>query len=336
MACFFNENRVVIYDLETREQKVINVPLPKRCTSSQRILAITSIGYGLRLFSTNGVLDHIVPDSTKSRCAAFHPRNTNILAIGFQDGAVRIWDVSSQADVSFFKQHRGSITSTRFAPDCRLFLSSYDNDASILTLDDQFQNVSSVKLKGHIGAVFDILPFFFSNQCVTCSYDQTIKVWDCETGTCLHTMTEHEAVVTSLALHPSGHYFASGSYDQSVIIWSCETVDIKNRISYPSAVQSLVFSDSNTLYAGIYGHGVMSCNALTGEVGPVIIPGTGIVSSLTHGMTSLMFSTKHTPLTLLTPLYLHPSPGLHPHMHCGPCLHNTLCTWLWWCCGRRS
>ncbi len=334
MACMTDLNLVVIHDLATGDQKKIEVNEPLKCASSQHVIAVTTSETGMHLYSTHGDFIHIVPDSTDTQCGAFHPHNTNMLAIGYKDGTVRIWDVSADAYVSSFKQHTDQIFNIRFAPDGRLLLSSADKTASIVTLDDDFQFVSLVKLKGLSVWVNDILTLLSFNQCVTCSDDKAIKVWDCETGACLRTMTEHGASVFALALHLNAKSFASGSFDLTVIIWSSETFEVLHRILFPEPVQALLFSRRNTWYVAVYDHGVMSGNGLTGDVGPVIIPGTGYCESLSLGKPPSS-TPQYTLLThTRTPQYLHPSPGLHPHMHCGPCLHNTLCTWLWWCCGR--
>jgi WD40 repeat protein len=270
----------VIHDLDTGVQKKIEVKEPLKCASSQHYVAVTTSHHGLHLYSTDSVLVHIVPDSTRASCVAFHSSHPCILAIGDQDGSVRMWNQSMRAYFSSFELHRGQISNVRFSLDGRLFLSSHDHAASIVTLDAQFQYLSSVKLKGHTDRVFDILHLLSSNQCVTCSSDKTIKVWNCETGVCLRTLTGHTDVVTSLALYLDGQHFASGSLDRTVIIWSSETFDVLHRIQFPNFVQSLLFGESEALFVGAYGNGVMSCNALTGEVGPVLIPGTGSCRSL--------------------------------------------------------
>ncbi len=278
----------MIHDLDTNEQQVIEIESPWTCASSQSVLAVTTVENGLHLFSTQDSLVHIVPDSMDASCVAFHPRNTNILAIGYGDGTVCFWDMSSQTHVSEFTHHSRRITNIRLAHDGRLFLSSIDNTASIVTLDDQFQFVSSVKFKGHTNWVFDIMPLYFRNQCVTCSEDMTLKVWDCETGACLRTLSEHTDSVISLAIHSNRKHFASGSHDGAVIIWSCETFEVLRSIfTFPSGVQSIALGENDILYVGVYGHGVLSCNSLTGEVGPVIIPATKTIRSLAFGRESL-------------------------------------------------
>jgi WD40 repeat protein len=288
----FNENRVVIHDQETGHQKMVEITKPWKCTSSQYFLVVTAVEDGLHLFTIDGVLVHIVPDSKDARCVAFHPHNTDILAIGYKDGSVRVWHVSTQSYGSTFKEHTDLISNIRFAPDCRLILSSWDNTASIVTLDDQFQLISLKKFKGHTDRVTDILPLLSSKQCVTCSDDYTLNVWNCQTGACLRTLTDHTYPVTSLAMHPNGQYYASGSQDRTVIIWSSETFEAVRRIDFPKPVASLIIDESNTLHVGVYLHGVMSCNVLTGEVGSVIIPETKFILGLALGKTPLMAFTK--------------------------------------------
>ncbi len=283
MACLQGQYLVVIYDLDTGEQKEIEIKHPRKCAASQYFFAVTTYEDELHLFSTDGVLLYILPETMGACCAAFHPHNTNILAIGYGDGAVCMWDLSTQACMSSFEEHIDLITNLRFTPDCRLFLSSWDNTASIVALDDGFQYLSSVKLEGHTRAVTDILPLLSSNQCVTCSADKTIKVWDCETGTCLRTLTEHTFYVMSLAMHPNKQTFASGSYDRAVIIWSSETFEVLHRMEFPDWVKSVIFAESDTLYAGVCNRGVVSCDALTGEIGAVIIPAAGSCESLSLG-----------------------------------------------------
>jgi WD40 repeat protein len=283
VACFNEENQVVILDQETGDQKEIEAKEPLRCAASQHYAAIATFEDGIHMFSLDGVRAQSVPYSAEAMSVAFHPHNTNILAIGCKDGLLHIWDVSTQSYVSSFKQHSDGITAVRFTPDYHLFLSSWDHTASIVSLDEQFEYVSSVKFEGHTFWVNNILPLPSSNQCVTCSNDSTVRVWDCETGVCLRTLTEHRDSVASIAMHPSGLHFASGSYDETVIIWSSETFEVLHRTQFPSLVHSLMFVESDTLYVGMYEHGVMSCSVLTGKVGPVIMTGTGCITDISLG-----------------------------------------------------
>jgi WD40 repeat protein len=284
VVCFYEQNRVVIRDVETGEQKEVEVRWPMKCAVSLNYVAVSTNGAGLFLFTLDGDLVYVVPDSINGYSVAFHPLDTDILVIGCDQGSLRIWNVRTQAYVSTFKQHANCITSIRFAPDHRMFLSSWDMTASITTLNDRFQIESLVKLEGDTDWVTDILPLPFSNKCITCSDAKTIKVWDCQTCECISTLTEHTDWVTRLALHPSKPSFASGSLDKSVIIWSSKTFEVLCRLNFAEMVQSLIFAEGGSLLVGVFGHGVVSCTTLTGEVGPTLIPSETSVFGLALGM----------------------------------------------------
>lgn len=55
------------------------------------------------------------------------------------------------------------------------------------------------------------------------SFDSTVRLWDVERGSCIHTLTKHTEPVYSVAFSPDGKYLASGSFDKCVHIWSTQT-----------------------------------------------------------------------------------------------------------------
>ena len=195
-----------------------------------------------------------------------------------------MWDVHTEARLSSFQKHTKRISSIRIATDGRLFLSSHDGKASTVTVDSGFHDVSSINLEGHAHLVHDILPLPSSSQCVTCSDDKTIKVWDWPSGACLRTLTQHSGAVSVVVVHPSADAFASGSRDHTVILWSSESFEVLHRIWFTFWPRSLAFSSNGMLYAGVDYSGVMVCNASTGEVGPVFIRCEGAITDLTLGM----------------------------------------------------
>ena len=61
------------------------------------------------------------------------------------------------------------------------------------------------------------------NNCklVSCSSDNTIKIWDLKTNNLINTLNEHMAEVSCLELIGNTR-FASGSFDGTIIIWDAE------------------------------------------------------------------------------------------------------------------
>ena len=58
---------------------------------------------------------------------------------------------------------------------------------------------------------------------VTGSGDETVKVWDAETGQEVLTLKGHAGAVISVAFSPDGKRIVSGSEDRTVKVWDAET-----------------------------------------------------------------------------------------------------------------
>ena len=59
----------------------------------------------------------------------------------------------------------------------------------------------------------------FFNFC-SASFDSTVRLWEMDRGTCLHTLRKHADPVYSIAFSPDGKLLASGSFDKWVYVWS--------------------------------------------------------------------------------------------------------------------
>ena len=52
------------------------------------------------------------------------------------------------------------------------------------------------------------------------SFDSTVRLWDPESGQCLHTLEYHTQPVYSVAFSPDGRYLATGSRDKLCLVWN--------------------------------------------------------------------------------------------------------------------
>ena len=60
-------------------------------------------------------------------------------------------------------------------------------------------------------------------QLASGSDDNTVRLWDVETGACVRTLEGHRSDVWSVCFSPDGRMVASGSDDKTVRLWDVET-----------------------------------------------------------------------------------------------------------------
>lgn len=81
--------------------------------------------------------------------------------------------------------------------------------------------------------------------------NQTIKLWNIETGNVLKTLSEHRDVVRSLVLTPDGKTLISGSGDRTIKIWDLQTSQAIQTIEQGTPIWGLALSpDGKTLFSG--------------------------------------------------------------------------------------
>lgn len=57
----------------------------------------------------------------------------------------------------------------------------------------------------------------------TGSMDNTARLWDVESGECLHTLLGHTAEIVSLNFDTNGQKVITGSFDHTVKVWDART-----------------------------------------------------------------------------------------------------------------
>jgi WD40 repeat protein len=72
--------------------------------------------------------------------------------------------------------------------------------------------------------------------------DQTVRLWNVETGKEEIPFKGHTLAVNSVALSPDGRRALTGGEDKTVRLWDLETRKEKHRFSHRRAVNSVVVS----------------------------------------------------------------------------------------------
>ncbi|KAF4454061.1 Vegetative incompatibility protein HET-E-1 [Fusarium austroafricanum] len=82
----------------------------------------------------------------------------------------------------------------------------------------------SQNLEGHSGQVNSIAVSMDGQLMASGSWDNTVRIWDLESGGCLHTLTEHKHWVEAVTFWngEGGQLLASGSWDSTIKVWDVE------------------------------------------------------------------------------------------------------------------
>jgi WD40 repeat protein len=107
-------------------------------------------------------------------------------------------------------------------------------------------------MKGHEYGVTSVAFSPDGQRLVSGSRDQTVRVWDAQTGAPIARLVGHEDAISSVAFSPDGQRLVSGSYDNTMRVWDAQTGALIARlVGHERRVTSVAFSpDGQRLVSG--------------------------------------------------------------------------------------
>ena len=164
------------------------------------------------------------------------PQNEGRLAVGYNDGSVRIFPLSTSilTDLStatleplVFRGHKGPICQLLFTADAQRLVSASRNGEIVLW--DVENAAGLARLKGHADAVtqlefidsaklatlFPTVDYFPANLLflISSSKDKLMKVWNLESYFCQQTLVEHVTEVGAFLIHTKEQMMITGAQD---------------------------------------------------------------------------------------------------------------------------
>jgi hypothetical protein len=146
---------------------------------------------------------------------AFTP-DGKTMAVGADDGSVKIWDVARREVRLTLPAHKGPVWSVAFAPDGTLATAGEDGSVR-LWAPNTFEES---KLIVHPKAVRAVAFAPDGRTLAIGGRDGAIRLWDMTAGQDVTAQFRgHEGVVMALAFSPDGRTLASASGDKTVRLW---------------------------------------------------------------------------------------------------------------------
>ena len=137
-------------------------------------------------------------------------------------------------------------------------------------------------LEGHTDKVWSVAFSPNGDMLASTSWDQTVRLWNVDTGQLLHTLRGHTDTVDSVAFSPDGQTLASGSWDGTIRLWNPNTGKLKRTLTgHVGGVGSVAFSpDGWTLASGSADQTIRLWNTKTWKLERTLTGHTHIVESV--------------------------------------------------------
>lgn len=222
---------------------------------------------------------------------AFTPNN-QIMISGGNDRIITLRHLKTGKIIRRFNEHSGSIYSLCFSSDGQTLISgSRDTTIKIWHLHtiDTYKANSINRLigdglidtlTGHSDSINAVAVTPNGQIIVSGSEDNTIKLWDLNSGKCLATLVGHEAGVRAVAISPDGQLLVSGSADHTIKLWQLPSVEnepicldpIYTLTGHSDDVKCLAISnDGQILASGSQDKTIKLWNLETGELKTTLV-----------------------------------------------------------------
>jgi WD40 repeat protein len=142
---------------------------------------------------------------------------SDLVAVGYFDGTVRVWDFRTEQLLGAFRQHTDEVWQFALTQDDTL-LASAGQDGQV-GLYDLRRRAVLAPLTEHAGGVWSVAFTPDGKTLASASKDSTVKLWNLAIGQATLTLRGHHGSVTSVAFSPDGQLLASSDAQGGIRLW---------------------------------------------------------------------------------------------------------------------
>lgn len=139
------------------------------------------------------------------------------LAVGYDDGQIRIWDTEQCRCVKVLTGHSDSVKCIAWSPDCRYIVSGSDDTSIRVWMPEN--DLPLIDKKNIHKAPVNCILWLKKNQIVSGSDDGTIRLWDFGQGEVRSPLCGHIKRIYDIAPSPNEMLLVSGGNDQTLRLW---------------------------------------------------------------------------------------------------------------------
>ncbi|MFC1792770.1 protein kinase [Planctomycetota bacterium] len=163
-----------------------------------------------------------------------------LIASSGMDSPIRIWDMTTGAEVKILRGHADQVYSLAFSPDGkRLVSGSVDKTIRIWNMAD---GTELMILHGHDSEVSSVAYSLDGKSIVSGSNDKTVRVWDATNGKELMILRGHDELINSVVFSPDNRLIASGARDYTIKLWDVKTGEMCASFSALEGAGCVAFS----------------------------------------------------------------------------------------------
>jgi WD40 repeat protein len=148
---------------------------------------------------------------------AFTPDGKRLITCS-RDKTVKLWDLAAKESILTFPDHQNPVYAVAVKADGSVGYSAGE-DNQLRAWKPAAEGKQIRNSGGHGKVIYKLVVHPKQPLLVTCSADQTVRVWNADNGSAVRTLGGHTDWVYALAVSPDGNLIASGAFDGEVRIW---------------------------------------------------------------------------------------------------------------------